>query len=76
MDPSSTQNDPASQGQTDAQRRSKKDRGSIIGGIVLIVLGLLFLLERLIPDVRFSDYWPLILVAIGVGLLWNSRRPI
>lgn len=75
MDPSSSQNDPATQGQTDTQRRPRKDRGNVIGGIVLIVLGLLFLLERLVPDVRFSDYWPLILVAIGVGLLWNSRRP-
>jgi hypothetical protein len=34
------------------------------------------LLERLVPDVHFSDYWPLILVAVGVGLLWNSRRPM
>jgi phage shock protein C len=75
MDPSSTQNDAAAQDRTDTQRRPRKDRGSIIGGIVMIVLGLLFLLERLVPDVRFSDYWPLILVAIGVGLLWNSRRP-
>jgi len=76
MDPSSTQNDPAIQGQTDTQRGGKKVRESMIGGIVLIVLGLLFLLERLVPDVHFSDYWPLILVAIGVGMLWNARRPL
>jgi phage shock protein C len=76
MDPSSTQNDPATQGQTDTQKRSSRDRGSITGGIVLIVLGLLFLMERLVPDIHFSDYWPLILVAVGVGLLWNSRRPM
>jgi phage shock protein C len=76
MEPSSPQNDPTAQGQTDTPRQSRRDRGSVMGGIVMIVLGLLFLLERIVPDVRFSDYWPLILVAVGVGLLWNSRRPM
>lgn len=50
----------------------KRDRGSLIGGIVLIVLGLLFLADRFL-DVRFSDFWPLILVAIGAAMLWRSR---
>ncbi len=50
----------------------KRDRGSVIGGIVLIVLGLLFLADRFL-DVRFIDFWPLILVAIGAAMLWRSR---
>jgi phage shock protein C len=50
----------------------KRDRGNIIGGIVLIVLGLLFLADRFL-DVRFGDLWPLILVAIGGAMLWRSR---
>ncbi len=51
----------------------KRDRGSVIGGLVLIVLGLLFLADNFL-DVRFSDFWPLVLVAIGAGLLWRSRE--
>jgi hypothetical protein len=51
------------------------DRGSVTGGIVLIVVGLLFLGERLLPDFRFGDYWPLILVVLGIGLVWKSWRP-
>lgn len=47
---------------------------SIVGGVVLIVIGVLFLLQNLLPDFDFGDYWPLILVAIGAGLLWNSRK--
>jgi hypothetical protein len=50
----------------------RRERGSVIGGLVLIVLGILFLLDNFY-DIRFSDYWPLILVAVGVGLLWRSR---
>jgi hypothetical protein len=44
----------------------------MIGGIVLIVIGLLFLADRFL-DVSFGDFWPLILVAIGGAMLWRSR---
>ncbi|MBF8296168.1 MAG: putative stress-responsive transcriptional regulator [Bacteroidetes bacterium] len=50
-------------------------RGSIIGGLVLLVLGLLFLGQNFLPDFDFGDWWPLILVAIGVGLLYKALRP-
>jgi len=57
------------------QTKSHRDRGSnLIGGVVLIVLGLLFLANNLLPEFRFGDYWPLILVAIGAGILWKHRR--
>ncbi|MCK9421747.1 MAG: PspC domain-containing protein [Bacteroidales bacterium] len=51
---------------------SKHKRGSLIGGLVLITIGALFLADELIPQVNFGDLWPLILVAIGVGLLINA----
>jgi len=54
---------------------SPERHGSLVGGIVLIVIGLLFLANNLLPDFRFGDYWPLILVAIGGSLLWKSWRP-
>ena len=50
----------------------RRDRGSVIGGLVLIVIGCLFLADKFL-DVNFGDFWPLILVAIGAGLLWRSR---
>jgi phage shock protein C len=46
----------------------------ITGGLVLIAIGVLFLLNNLLPDFHFGDYWPLILIAVGAGLLWNSRK--
>lgn len=37
------------------------------GPIILIVLGVLFLLNNLYPDVfQFSRMWPVILIVIGV----------
>jgi phage shock protein PspC (stress-responsive transcriptional regulator) len=52
--------------------RHHKDRGNLIGGLVLITLGALFLADEFIPHVSFSDLWPIILVVIGIGLLINS----
>ncbi len=52
----------------------KKSSGGVTGGIVLIVIGVLFLLRNFIPDFEFGDYWPLILVAVGASMLWNSWR--
>ncbi len=53
---------------------SRHGRRSITGAVVLIVLGVLFLAENFVPGIRFVDYWPLILVAIGVSMLWRGRH--
>ncbi len=50
-------------------------RGSVVGGLVLLILGLLFLGDNFLPDFHFGDWWPLILVAIGAGLLYKAVRP-
>jgi phage shock protein C len=55
---------------------TKRDQGGLIGGLVLIVLGLLFLGNNLIPDFRFGDYWPVLLIVIGGVLLWKSRNEV
>ncbi len=52
-----------------ARERSK---GSLVGGLVLITLGGLFLADELIPHVNFGDLWPILLIVIGAGLLINT----
>ena len=52
--------------------RRHRDRGNLIGGLVLITLGVLFLADEFIPNVSFTDLWPVILVVIGIGLLINN----
>ncbi|RIV21409.1 PspC domain-containing protein [Fibrisoma montanum] len=46
--------------------------GSVVGGIVLIVLGVLFLLDRWF-DIDFGDLWPFILIAVGLWLIFRDR---
>lgn len=55
-------------------RRNRKQRGNVVGGMVLIFLGVLFLAQNYIPDFHFSDTWPLLLVAIGAGLIISAMR--
>jgi phage shock protein C len=49
-----------------------RNRGNLIGGLVLITLGILFLADEFIPNINFGDLWPIILIVIGAGLLINS----
>jgi hypothetical protein len=52
------------------EHKEKEDRrGLVIGGLIVLGIGLVFLLGNLgvIPDI--SATWPLILVVVGVALL-------
>ncbi|MBS4035743.1 MAG: PspC domain-containing protein [Ignavibacterium sp.] len=55
------------------QQKQKSNTGSV-AGIVLIVIGGLFLLNNFIPRFNFSDFWPFILIAVGIALLLNVKR--
>ena len=55
------------------RREQDARRGRIMGGVVLVVLGVLFLLRNIYPWFRFEDYWPVILIAIGFVLIMRSR---
>ncbi len=50
--------------------------GLIIGGAI-VAIGLVLLLENMgiLREVRMWDYWPLILVALGLGRIAESQRP-
>ena len=51
--------------------------GTILLGLILIVVGALVLLANMhiLPfDLDLAHWWPLILVALGVTHLWNNRN--
>jgi hypothetical protein len=49
-------------------------KGRIIIGGILIAIGVLFFVERLFPSFDFEDVLPMVLIAIGLVLVWNSTR--
>jgi len=54
--------------------RQRKDRGGLIPGVIMMVVGTLFLLQQfdVVPVDRVWQFWPLILIGIG---LMNLLRP-
>lgn len=57
---------------TDENKYKKKDDGSLIAGLILIALGVIFLVIRYFPRIDFGDLWPIILIIIGIVLLRNA----
>ncbi len=51
-----------------------KSNKKVFGGTILILLGILFLLDNLFPYFDFGDYWPIILIVIGVGIIIKATR--
>jgi putative Mn2+ efflux pump MntP len=49
-----------------------ENRNGLIGGIVLITLGIIFLANRFIPNIHFGDIWPLALIILGGVLIATS----
>lgn len=47
----------------------KKMNSSMVAGIIMVVVGLLFLFDGLLPMYNLWNFWPLLLVATGVFLI-------
>ncbi|MCD6472755.1 PspC domain-containing protein [Candidatus Aerophobetes bacterium] len=56
----------------DSNNERKNSR--IIGGLILLAIGCLFLINNFLPWFNFSRLWPLILIIIGLAILASSLR--
>ncbi|MCW5962795.1 MAG: hypothetical protein KIT83_02055 [Bryobacterales bacterium] len=53
----------------------RRDRQAVVGGSVLTVIGGILMARRLgLTDLGLRDLWPIILIAIGALVLYNSLR--
>ncbi len=50
-------------------------RGSLTGPVFVITLGLILLLDQLVPGWGIGKTWPVLLVAIGVSKLIQVTQP-
>ncbi|MGD0842324.1 MAG: DUF5668 domain-containing protein [Candidatus Acidiferrales bacterium] len=46
--------------------------GGLMGPVVLITIGVLFLLDQMVPGMSFGRSWPVLLLAIGAVELAKS----
>ena len=51
-----------------------KHNKKVFIGVLLVILGGLFLLDNLIPRFDLGDYWPLILIGVGVAIIIKSTK--
>lgn len=56
-----------------SMEEQKRKRSTVLG-VILIVVGFFFLADNFIPRVHFFDLFPIVLIAIGIGLLLNTKR--
>lgn len=47
----------------------KGEANKYLPGIIIVVVGLVFLLDNILPWFRLGIIWPLILIVIGIALL-------
>lgn len=53
--------------------KSEKNR-RILGGIIVIAVGLIFLLNGFFPWVGWNKLWPVILIAVGITIMIQALR--
>ena len=52
----------------------RSERSRLLPGLALILIGLVFLLNNLIPWFDIGYLWPLILIVLGVALLLKAHK--
>lgn len=56
------------------QKMPQRNDGNLWGGLILITLGAIFLIDRFVPRIDFGDLWPLILIVVGVILITKAYQ--
>jgi hypothetical protein len=69
---------PPPDGDWPRRRRDDGRAGSIVFGLVLLAIGGWFLLEQTVgfdlPELRWGELWPVILIAIGLWIVVGAMR--
>jgi hypothetical protein len=69
---------PAPGGPWRRERRDDGRAGSIVFGLILLAIGTWFFLEQTLgfelPELRWNDLWPVILIGIGLWIVLGAMR--
>jgi len=55
------------------QNKNSND-SSLITGVIMVTLGVLFLVDRYFPEIDFGDLWPFILIVVGILIIVRGRN--
>lgn len=71
-EPSEEAKEPEKKPFTFNDRYAPRNEGSMIAGIIFIVLGSVFLFAKVIPGIYIADLWPLLLIAAGILVMRSA----
>ncbi len=54
-------------------RKATHGRGTMLFGLALVILGLVFIAETFLPGFNVWQYWPLILVGLGLRMVITGK---
>lgn len=61
---------------SDVTETSKKNKGSLVAGLILIGIGLIGLLHIYIPEISWEVAWPILLILLGIFLIVPINRKL
>ena len=60
---------------TPEMQKEKKEEGSLVWGIVVVIIGFLFLINSFGLDISWMiNFWPLIVIGLGAQMIRNSFK--
>jgi len=57
----------------DHKQNRHKNR-NVMSGIMIILIGIIFLLSNFFPKLNWGKLWPLLLIAVGIGFVIDSFK--
>lgn len=59
-----------------SRRQARRERSGVTAGLLLVALGTIFLIQNFIPDLSIGRLWPVLLLALGLGMVWKASRKL
>ncbi len=53
----------------------RNNNRTFIAGIALVLIGFLFLLNSMIPQLVIIQFWPVVIIVVGILLVMNEVKP-
>lgn len=53
--------------------RAHFERRGLTGPLMMILVGVILLISRFVPELSFGDLWPVLLIGVGAAMIFDRR---
>ncbi len=53
--------------------RAHVEGRGLTGPLMMILIGVILLISRFVPDLSFRDLWPVLLIGVGAAMIFDRR---